>query len=147
MAGLVAAVAKRALPGPARPENDPDEPLIEALMTGDIATLQAQGPGFATGSDDRGNPWFFIALESGSLATVGWFLTQGVSPESPDQAGRLPLEVVLQRALLGDDLDDALADCPAMARALIGAGAQPTARTVAGAALADLARMAGIDLA
>jgi hypothetical protein len=89
---------------------------------------------------------FFVALETGSLTAVTWFLAQGASATRPDRSGRLPLEAVIQRAALADDLDDHTADCTAMAQALIARGASLVARGVTGATLADLAAAAGLDL-
>jgi hypothetical protein len=78
---------------------------------------------------------------------VDWFLRHHANPGAPDMAGRLPLEAVIQRAASADEFDDHLADLPAMAMALIRAGANPQARTVQGQSLADLARAAGLTLA
>lgn len=149
MAGLVLRVASRALPRrpPSRPEPVADEEsLIEAIMTGDTAALAAKGPALATASDAMGNPWFFVALESGSLAALGWFLGHGASPTAPDRAGRLPLQALIERAALADDFDDHRADLPAMAAALIAAGADPSARSLTAAPLSDLAATAGLSL-
>ena len=63
-------------------------PLIVTLAA--VAALL--GPGFAQATDGQGNPWFFIALESGSAAAVEWFLRHGASPTAPDRGGRLPPE-------------------------------------------------------
>lgn len=145
MAGLVFTVAKRALPQRA-PQIEDTEPLIEALQCGNLAALDAYGPGFASGHDSLGNPWFFIALETGSLSAVEWFLTHGVNPNTADRAGRLPLEAVIQRAALADEFDDHLGDLPAMLAALIQAGANPQARTVQGASVTELAKTAGLTL-
>lgn len=151
MAGLILRVALRAIPQRAIPRRkaaaENPEVLIEALMIGDLAALDAQGLAFATARDAQGNPWFFIALESGSASAVDWFLRHGASPTTADRAGRLPLETLIQRAALADEMDDHLADCPAMARALIAQGASPQARTLTGAVLSDLARDAGLALA
>ncbi len=149
MAGLILRVASRALPAkdtPATPATDDDETLIEAILTGDTTILAEHGQTLATGRNAQGNPWFFIALESGSLAAVEWFLAQGANPTAPDRAGRLPLEAVIERAALADDFDDHLPDCPAMAQALIAAGATPAARSRTGLRLADLAASAGLPL-
>ena len=149
MAGLVFIVAKRALPRPTpKPAaiEDP-EPLIEALQSGNIPALEGFGTALAQGQDSRGNPWFFLALDIGSLTAVDWFLRHHANPGAPDMAGRLPLEAVIQRAASADEFDDHLADLPAMAMALIRAGANPQARTVQGQSLADLARAAGLTLA
>lgn len=145
MVGLLLQIALRALPRRKVTAENP-EALIEALMIGDLAVLDAQGPGFAKATDAKGNPWFFIALESGSAAAVDWFLHHGASPTAPDRAGRLPLEALIQRAALADEMDDHLADCPAMAHTLIAKGANPAARTLTGAILSDLARAAGLTL-
>jgi hypothetical protein len=150
MAGLLFTVAKRALPQwPARTTDagleDP-EPLIEALQTGDIVALNAYGRRVAMGHDSLGTPWFFIALETGSLSAVEWFLTQGANPSAADRAGRLPLEAVIQRVSLADEFDDHAADGPAMLTALVTAGADPMARSLQGMALSDLARAAGLTL-
>lgn len=143
---LVFTVAKRALPQSPAPQRDDAETLIEAMMTGDIAALTAFGKGLATRSNDQGNPWFFTALESGSLTTVQWFLSHGADPKTPDRSGRLPLEAVIQRHALADEFDDHAADCPAMARALLAAGADLQASTLFGQRLADLAKAAGLPL-
>ncbi len=89
---------------------------------------------------------FFLALETGSLSAVQWFLNQGASPTAPDRAGRLPLETVIQRAAIADEFDDHLDACPAMLTALMAAGADAKARNLQGAPLADLARAAGLSL-
>ena len=146
MAGLLWQVAGRALPRKSTRPPEDDESLIEAILTGDLARLDAQGPALASARTAMGTPWFFIALESGSLAAVEWFLAQGASPTAPDKGGRLPLETLIQRAALADEFDDHLADLPAMARALVTAGATPTARTLTGDSLADRAATAGLEL-
>lgn len=143
MAGLILTVVRRALPQPAARIAD-DEPLIEALQSGDIAGLMRFGPGLARSANSRGTPWFFIALESGSPASIEWLLAQGASPTAPDPSGRLPLEAVIQRAAIADAFDDHLAACPAMAATLIRAGADPAARSLQGLSLTDLARAAGL---
>lgn len=153
---LVLTVAGRALPALGRaPRTRPRpnakddaqvEDLIEALQTGDIDALRRRGPGLAHGCNSLGTPWFFITLESGSLAAVEWFLGQGASPTATDPSGRLPLETLIQRAAFADEFDDHLSDCPAMAKALIAAGADPEARTLQGERLSDMARKAGLDL-
>ena len=145
MAGLILRVALRALPR-RKAAAETAEALIEALMTGDLPALDAKGPGFAQATDAQGNPWFFIALESGSATSVEWFLRHGASPTAPDRGGRLPLEALIQRAALADEMDDHLADCPAIAQALIAKGASLQARTLTGAILSDLARDAGLAL-
>lgn len=143
--GLLLQIALRALPR-RKAGAEANETLIEALMIGDLTVLDAQGPGFATATDTQGNPWFFIALESGNAAAVDWFLHHGASPTAPDRAGRLPLEALIQRAALADEMDDHLADCPAMAHTLLAKGATPQARTLTGAVLSDLVRDAGLTL-
>lgn len=145
MAGLLLRVASRALPRPVAPPAD-NEALIEAIQTGNTTALAAQPAGFANGCDAQGNPWFFIALETGSLAALHWFLAQGASPTAPDRAGRLPLQVLIERANLADEFDDHLPDCPAMVSALIKVGADPSAHTLQGIALADLAQASGLFL-
>lgn len=145
MAGLILTVARRALPQRAARVED-DEPLIEALQSGDIAALDRFGPGLAKATNGLGTPWFFIALESGSLASINWFLALGASPTALDQSGRLPLEAVIQRASLGDEFDDHLADCPVMLERLVAAGADLQARTLQGVTLAELARSVGLTL-
>ena len=141
MANLVLTVAKRALPHrPTQAAND--ETLIEALQTGDLATLAAHR---AAGMDpSQQQKWFFLTLEVGSLTALQWFLTQGANPCTADPSGRLPLEALIQRATLADEYDDHLPDCPAMAAALIAAGADPTARTLQGQRLIDLAQGTGL---
>lgn len=145
MAGLILRVGLRAIPR-RKTAVEPNESLIEALITGDLPALDAQGPGLAKARDAQGNPWFFIALESGSATAVEWFLRHGASPTAPDRAGRLPLEALIQRAALADEWDDHLPDCPAMAQALIAKGASLAARTLTGAVLSDLAQAAGLTL-
>lgn len=149
MAGLILRVASRALPrgSGAKPAKilDPER-LIEALQTGDTDALAAIGPGLVTAGTARGTPWFFIALETGSLRAIQWFLSQGASPTAADRAGRLPLQAVIERAALADEFDDHLADCPAMAAALVAHGADPRARTLSGQVLGDLAATAGLEL-
>lgn len=158
MGRLVFIVAKRALPRPAPKPAAPKpaapkpaaiedpEPLIEALQSGNLPALEGFGPTLTQGKDSRGNPWFFLALDIGSLTAVDWFLRHRARATAPDMAGRLPLEAVIQRAASADEFDDHLADLPAMATALIRAGANPQAHTVQGQSLADLARAAGLPL-
>ncbi|MEY3961116.1 MAG: hypothetical protein RIR14_1770 [Pseudomonadota bacterium] len=122
------------------------ETLIEALQSGDLARLDHLGPALLRGSHSPGLPWFFVALESGSLRAVSWFLRHGASPVAPDRSGRLPLEVIIARVAAADEYDDHLPDCPAMARALIAAGADPDARNLSGTCLTDLAASAGLTL-
>lgn len=144
MAGLVLQVAARALPHrrPAAAE-DPEQ-LIEALQTGDLACLDRLGPGLAKSQDSLGNPWFFIALETGSLSVVRWFLANGADPNAADRSARLPLEVIVQRIAESDLLDDHLDDGPAMVAALLAAGANPEARSLLGETMADLAGRRGL---
>ena len=146
MTGLILTVARRALPRRAAPIED-DEPLIEALQSGDISTLDRHGRNLVLGRNRLGTPWFFIALETGSLASVEWFVAQGANPSVPDQSGRLPLEAVIQRAALDDEFDDHLADCPEMLVCLVAAGGDLQARCVQGVRLAELAHSAGLTLA
>jgi hypothetical protein len=149
MVRLALTLAKRALPsasGAPVATIDPDETLIEALQTGDLAALVCYGPRLALGKDRFGSPLFFVALETGSLTAVTWFLDQGASATRPDRSGRLPLEAVIQRATHADDLDDHTTDCAAMARALIARGASLAARSVTGQPLSDLAASAGLEL-
>lgn len=141
IARLALTMAKRALPHRRTTAPD-DESLIEALQTGDIATLAAHRPALMAPSQRQ--KWFFLALEVGSLTAVQWFLTQGANARTPDPSGRLPLEALIQRATLADDYDDHLADCPAMAAALIAAGADSAARTLQGQRLSDLAQGTGL---
>lgn len=149
MAGLVLTVTKRALPQRSRTTEscveDP-EPLIEALQSGNLAALDVYGPSLASGHDSLGNPWFFIALESGSLKAVEWFLLHGAAPNGADRAGRLPLEAVIERASLADEFDDHLDDLPAMLNHLIKAGANSNARNLQGVALRELASAQGFQL-
>ena len=141
IAHLALTVAKRALPHRRTAAPD-DETLIEALQTGDLATLAAHRPALMAPSQRQ--KWFFLTLEVGSLTAVQWFLTQGANASTPDPSGRLPLETLIQRASLADDYDDHLSDCPAMAKALIAAGADPTARTLQGQRLTNLAHGTGL---
>lgn len=150
IARLALTLGRRALPSRAATSAatiDPDEPLIEALQTGNLSALDRYGPRLALGQDRLGSPLFFVALETGSLAAVTWFLAKGASATQPDRSGHLPLEAVIQRAALADDLDDHTADCAAMAQALMARGASLAARGATGATLADLAAAAGLDLA
>ena len=146
IAGLLVTVAKRALPQKAKFANDDAEDLIEAIMTGDIDLLNDHGQALATGRNAAGTPWFFIALDYGSLAAVEWFLSHGANPAVPDMGGRLPLEAVLQRVTFADEFDDHLADCAAIAQKLIVHGADLHGRTLTGERLKDLAAAAGIAL-
>lgn len=141
MANLVLTVAKRALPHRRTTAPD-DETLIEALQTGNLATLAAHRTAVMDPSQQQ--KWFFLTLEVGSLSTLQWLLTQGANPRTADPSGRLPLEALIQRASLADEYDDHLPDCPAMAAALIAAGADPTARTLQGQRLTDLAQGTGL---
>lgn len=152
MVGLVLRVASRALPSrpaPAKPgpKNFDDEALIEALMTCDLDQLTAHRQRLLHDKTTTGTPWFFIALESGGLSTVTWFLDQGANPAAPAPSGRLPLEAVIQRAALADEFDDHLSDCAEIARALIARGADLSARTIQGDSLSDLAAAAELTLA
>jgi hypothetical protein len=82
MVRLALTLAKRALPSAAGvpvATIAPDETLIEALQTGDLSALDRFGPRLALGQDRLGSPLFFVALETGSLTAVTWFLAQGAS--------------------------------------------------------------------
>lgn len=144
IAAFVLTIAKRALPHrpSAAPDVEHEEPLIEALHTGDLASLAAHRA--ALTAPAQAQKWFFLALEVGSLPVIEWFLTQGAHPNTPDPSGRLPLETLIQRVTLADEYDDHLPDCPAMAQALIAAGADPGARTLKGQRLTDLAKVTGL---
>jgi hypothetical protein len=151
MVALVLRILGRAMPEraakAARAPNLPaTETLIEALQTADLAALDACGPSLARAEDAQGNAWFFIALETGPLATVRWFLSHGADPRVTDRSGRTALEVVMQRSALADEFDDYLGDCPAILSALIAAGALPSDRNAAGQSAAELASQLGITL-
>lgn len=145
VAALLLRVARRALPAPDISDHD-SEDLIAAMMTGDVEVLDRYGQGLAYARHTTGTPWFFIALECGNLSTVNWFLSHGADPCTPDPSGRLPLEAILQRIRLADDLDDHLCDCASMARALIAHGADLAAKTLRGESLSDLAAASGLSL-
>lgn len=145
MAALVFRVARRAVPTPAKSDYD-SEDLIEAIMTGDVELLDSYGIGLSYARHTTGTPWFFIALECGSLSAINWFLSHGADPCAPDQSGRLPLETIVQRASLADEMDEHLPDCAAMARALISHGAKLSARTIQGETLSERAAALGLTL-
>ena len=144
MANLVLTVAKRALLKSPSSDPDTDEILILAIMTNDLEHLDEWGTGLSYARNPTGVPWFFVALECGGLPAIIWFLEHGANPNQSDPSGRLPLETLIQRATLADEYDDHLPDCPAMAAALIAAGASPTARTLQGQRLIDLAQGTGL---
>ena len=143
MAGLMLRVASRALPQAKNSALPDHEALIEALMT---AKLDTCPPTLATTHDAQGQSWFFIALEIGPLATTRWFLDHGARPDQTDSSGRCALEVVLQRAALQDEFDDHAADCPAILRALLTAGADPLAANSHGDTAESIARTLGVTL-
>lgn len=116
-------------------------------MTCDLDQLKAHRQHLLNDTTTTGTPWFFIALECGGLSTVTWFLDQGANPAAPAPSGSLPLEAVIQRAAIADEFDDHLSDCAEMAHALIVRGADPSARTLQGERLSDLAAAAGLTLA
>jgi hypothetical protein len=144
MAQLVLTVAKRALPQKPTAAPGDDEILIEAIMTNDLDLLNEWGTGLSCANSPTGMPWFFVALECGGLPSITWFLDHGANPNQPAPSGRLPLQALIQRATIADEYDDHLPDCRSMAAALISAGADPTARTLQGQSLTDLARAAGL---
>jgi hypothetical protein len=74
IAQLALTLAKRALPSPvgtADATNDPDEALIDALQTGDIAMAQNRVC----------RPLFCVVLETCGLTLVRRFLAQGASAQ------------------------------------------------------------------
>lgn len=152
MAGLIFAIVKRAIPRPAsKPSAEPaakvdSEALVEAIMIGDIDALKAHGTALATGKDTEGNPWFFLALESGSQSTLAWFLENGASAKAADGLGRLPLEVLIQRLELADEFDDHLGDVERMIAAVLAAGADRDAATLTGDILRDRLNTLGLNV-
>ena len=98
--------------------------IIEALQTGDTGFLARLGPEFASSVDvDSGQPWLFHAVELGNLASLRWFLAQGVALEAADKAGRSVLQAAVERAATVDEFDDAPEDPLPLIAALLDAGA------------------------
>ena len=98
--------------------------IVEALQTGDTGFLARLGPEFAASSDSfAGQPWLFNAIDLGSLATLQWFLAQGVAPDGVDKDGRSALQAAVERAAVVDAYDDAPQDPLPLIAALLDAGA------------------------
>lgn len=98
--------------------------IIEALQTGDTGLLQRLGPGFASSSDSFiGQPWLFNAVDLGNLASLRWFLAQGVALDAVDKSGRSALQAAVERAAAVDDYDDAPEDSLPLIVAVLDAGA------------------------
>lgn len=98
--------------------------IIEALQTGDTGFLARLGPGFADGLDNFiGQPWLFNAIDLGNLASLHWFLTQGVALDTLDKAGRSVMQAAVERAAAVDEFDDAPQDPLPLILALLDAGA------------------------
>lgn len=98
--------------------------IIEALQTGDTGFLARLGAGFAASADAlSGQPWLFNAVDLGNLASLRWFLAQGVALEGADKAGRSVLQAAVERAAAVDEFDDAPEDPLPLIAALLEAGA------------------------
>ncbi|WP_305346348.1 ankyrin repeat domain-containing protein [Cypionkella sp.] len=98
--------------------------IVEALQTGDTGFLARLGPEFAASSDSfAGQPWLFNAIDLGSLATLQWFLAQGVALDGVDKDGRSALQAAVERAAIVDAYDDAPQDPLPLIVALLEAGA------------------------
>lgn len=123
---------------------NPDQ-IIEALQTGDLDFLAGLGPEFAASIDAHsGQPWLFHAIDLGSLASLHWFLAQGVDLASRDRAGRLPLQAAVERAAAVDEFDDAPEDPLALIDALLEAGAQINAASAQGLTALHVAAALGL---
>ncbi|MFC3180504.1 ankyrin repeat domain-containing protein [Cypionkella sinensis] len=128
----------------AAPIADPDQ-VIEALQTGEVDFLVGLGPEFAASIDAQsGQPWLFHAIDLGSLASLHWFLAQGVDLASRDKAGRLPLQAAVERAAAVDEFDDAPEDPLALIDALLEAGAQINAASAQGLTALHVAAALGL---
>ncbi len=98
--------------------------IIEALQTGDTGFLARLGPGFAESSDSfAGQPWLFNAIDLGNLASLRWFLAQGVALDGVDKDGRSVLQATIERAAAVDEFDDAPEDPLPLMMSLLEAGA------------------------
>ncbi len=98
--------------------------IVEALQTGDTGFLARLGPGFAASSDSFvGQPWLFNAIDLGSLATLQWFLAQGVTLDSVDKDGRSVVQAAVERAAAVDEFDDAPEDPLPLIVAVLDGGA------------------------
>jgi hypothetical protein len=99
--------------------------IVEALQIGDTVFLALLGPGFAERLDSfTGQPWLFNAIDLGSLATIQWFLAQGVALDGVDKDGRSALQAAVERAAVVDAYDDAPQDPLPLIVALLEAGAE-----------------------
>ncbi|MDB5661068.1 MAG: Ankyrin [Cypionkella sp.] len=131
----------------------PDDPtvigdydqIIEALQVGNTAVLERLGPQFAASADDFiGQPWFFNAIDLGNLASLRWFLAQGVALDGADKAGRSPLQAAIERAA-APDLDDETPEDPLpMIEALLDAGAEINAASRQGLTALHVAAALGL---
>ncbi|OYU37615.1 MAG: hypothetical protein CFE33_20040 [Pseudorhodobacter sp. PARRP1] len=119
--------------------------IIEALQTGDVDYLAGLGPAFAASTEaDSGQPWLFHAIDLGTLASLHWFLAQGVDLASRDKAGRLPLQAAVERAAAVDEFDDSPEDPLALIAALLDAGAQINAASGQGLTALHVAAALGL---
>jgi ankyrin repeat protein len=98
--------------------------IVEALQTGDTGFLARFGLGFAASSDGFvGQPWLFNAIDLGSLATLHWFLAQGVALDGVDKDGRSVLQAAIERAAAVDEYDENPEDPLPLIVALLDGGA------------------------
>ncbi|WP_426031728.1 ankyrin repeat domain-containing protein [Cypionkella sp. TWP1-2-1b2] len=98
--------------------------IIEALQTGDTGFLTRLGSGFAASSDSfAGQPWLFNAIDLGNLASLRWFLAQGVALDGIDKDGRSVVQAAVERAAVVDEFDDAPDDPMPLIEALLDGGA------------------------
>ena len=119
--------------------------IIEALQTGDSGLLERLGPGFASSSDSFiGQPWLFNAIDLGNLASLRWFLAQGVALDTVDKAGRSVLQAAVERAAAVDEYDDAREDPLPLIVALLDAGAAINAASRQGLTALHVAAALGL---
>lgn len=98
--------------------------IIEAVQSGDTGLLDRLGPGFASSSDSFiGQSWLFNAIDLGTLASLRWFLAQGVALDRADKDGRSVLQAAVERAAVVDTYDDAPEDPLPLITALLDGGA------------------------
>lgn len=98
--------------------------IIEALQTGDTGFLARLGQGFAASADNfAGQPWLFNAIDLGNLASLRWFLAQGVALDGVDKDERSVVQAAVERAAAVDEFDDAPEDPLPLIMALLEAGA------------------------
>ncbi|WP_054004533.1 ankyrin repeat domain-containing protein [Cypionkella psychrotolerans] len=107
--------------------------IIEALQTGNTGFLARLGPGFAASSDRFvGQSWLFNAVDLGNLASLRWFLVQGVALDGTDKDGRSVLQAAVERAAVLDEYDDTPEDPLPLIVALLDAGAAINAPSAQG---------------